>query len=218
MILYGMRVSPFVRKVLVYAAEKGIELEVKPAFRASADPAFATASPFGKIPALVDGDFHLSDSSAIIAYLEALHPEPPLVPAEPRARARTIWFDEFGDTILFGTGRDMFFNRVVAPLLGQPCDEAAAAAAERDAMPAILDYIERVIPPSGFLVEDRLTLADIAVASPLVNIGYCSKILDPSRWPKTAAFQAAMTARPAFAKVLEEEAEQLARQQKRSAA
>jgi glutathione S-transferase len=211
-----MRVSPFVRKVLVFAAEKGIELEAKPAFRGSDDPEWLVASPFRKMPALVDGDFALADSSAIVAYLEALHPEPGLIPTEPRARGRTIWFDEFADTILFGTGVKIFFNRVVAPILGEPCDEAAAAAAETDEMPGILDYLESAIPASGFLVESRLTLADITVVSPLVNIGYCSKVLDPARWPKTSAYVAAITARPAFAAVLEAERAQLAKQQARA--
>ena len=98
------------------------------------------------MPALLDGDFCLADSSAIIHYLDAKYPEPALIPAEPRARGRTIWFDEFADTILFGCGQKMFFNRVVAPIfLKRPGDEAAAEAAERDELPPILDYLETVV-------------------------------------------------------------------------
>ena len=97
MILYGSSMSPFVRKVLAFAAEQGTELELKPMGLGSTDPDFLRASPFRKMPALTDGDFAISDSSAIIHYLDALHPEAKLIPTEPRARARTIWFDEFGD-------------------------------------------------------------------------------------------------------------------------
>ena len=85
-------------------SEKGIELEVKPTSVADPDPDFRAASPFGKMPAFSDGDYRLADSSAIIHYLEAKHPEPNLIPTEPRARGRTIWFDEFADTILFACG------------------------------------------------------------------------------------------------------------------
>ena len=76
MIVYGSSLSPFVRKVLAFAAEKGIEVESRPVGLGSEDPEFREASPFGKMPALVDGDYCLADSSAIIHYLEALHPEP----------------------------------------------------------------------------------------------------------------------------------------------
>ena len=115
MIVYGSSLSPYVRKVLAFAAEKGIEVESKPIALGEQDPAFREASPFGKMPGFRDGDFAISDSSAIITYLEAIKPEPALIPAEPRARARTIWYDEFADTLLMGCGGKMFFNRVVAP-------------------------------------------------------------------------------------------------------
>src|SRR3546814_19176614 len=108
------------------------------------------------MPALKDGDFTLSDSTAIVTYLEAVRPEPSLIPAEPRARARTIWYDEFADTILFGCGRKMFFNRIVAPrFLGREGNLAEAEQAEREELPPILDYLEGIIPDSGWLVEDR---------------------------------------------------------------
>ena len=93
MILYGSTLSPFVRKVMAYAGEKGIELELKPIALSDTDPDFCSASPFRKMPALQDGDFCLADSSAIIHYLEAKYPEPALIPAEPRDRGQTIWFD-----------------------------------------------------------------------------------------------------------------------------
>lgn len=64
--LYGNSLSPFVRKVLVFAAEKGIELEVRPVVFGKPDPEFLEVSPFGKIPGLRDCDFAISDSTAII--------------------------------------------------------------------------------------------------------------------------------------------------------
>ena len=56
-----------------------------------------------------------------------------------------------------------------------------------------------MIPASGFLVEDRLTLADIAVASPFVNLSHVSIAIDPERYPKTKAYVEAILARPSFA-------------------
>ena len=200
MIIYGSSISPFVRKVLAFAGEKGIEVELKPTggFPAK-DPEFLEASPFGKMPALRDGDFTVADSSAIVAYLEAMKPDPQLIPAEPRARAQTIWFDEYADTILFACGGKMFFNRMVAPrFLGQAGDEEVAAKAECEELPPLLDYLESVIPPSGFLVEDRLTLADISVASPFANFRHIDVVIDPAKYPRITRYVEGILSRPSF--------------------
>jgi len=212
MIVYGSSLSPFVRKVLAFGAEKGIELELKPTGLGNQDPEFREASPFGKMPGFRDGDFTVSDSSAIIFYLEAIKPEPNLIPTEAKARARTVWFDEFSDTILFACGGKMFFNRVVAPrFLGQPGDEEVAAKAECEELPPLLDYLERVIPESGYLVEDRMTLADISVASPFANFRHLDLVIDPGRYPRLVRYVEAILDRPSFKPWIERETAFLAR-------
>jgi len=116
-----------------------------------------------------------------------------------------VWFDEWADTILFGCGAKMFFNRVVAPrFLKRPGDLEAADRAEREELPPILDYLEGQIPESGYLVEDRLTLADIAVASPFVNFNHMKLKLDA--WPRVASYVLAIHARPSFAPIVAQEA------------
>ncbi len=212
MIVYGSSISPYVRKVLAFAAEKGIEVESRPVGIGNQDPDFREASPFGKMPAFRDGDFAISDSTAIITYLEAIKPDPALIPAEPRARARAIWYEEFADTILMGCGSKMFFNRVVAPrFLKRDGDLAIAEKAEREELPPILDYLERTIPESGFLVEDRLTLADLAVASPFANLGHMGVTCCSERHPRVKAYVEAILARPSFKGWVDREAAFLAR-------
>jgi len=155
------------------------------------------------MPGFRDGDFTIADSTAIITYLEAKHPEPCLLSAEPKARARTIWYEEFADTIFVAAAGKMFFNRVVAPkFLGQPGDLAAADKAEKEELPPLLDYLEKVLPASGFLVEDRLTLADIAVASPFVNLIHLGYSVNASTHPKLAAYVEKILARPSFAPLI----------------
>jgi glutathione S-transferase len=198
--LFGASISPFVRKVLAFAHEKGIELELVAAAPGGDAPDFRAASPFGKIPGFQDGDFHISDSTAIVTYLDAVRPEPNLIPLEPRARARTIWFEEFADTILMGACGKILFNRFVAPrFMGMAGDAAAADAAERVELPPILAYLEAAIPPSGFLVEDRITLADICVVSPLASMALIGWKLDAGAYPKTAAYAESILGRPCYA-------------------
>ncbi|MDG2530126.1 glutathione S-transferase family protein [Caulobacter endophyticus] len=202
MIVFGSSLSPYVRKTLAFGAEKGLKLENRVSPPGTLDPEFAECSPFRKIPGFQDGDFRISDSTAIITYLEALHPEPNLIPADPRARARAVWFEEYADTILVAAGGKIFFNRIVAPrFMRRPGDEAVAAKAEAEDLPPALDYLERIVPDAGgFLLEDRLTLADIAVASPFVNLRHLK--LDLSRWPRTKAYTDAVLARPAYAALI----------------
>lgn len=213
MILYGSTLSPFVRKVMAFAGEKGIALELKPTGFPNPEPDFCSASPFRKMPALQDGDFSLADSSAIVHYLEAKFPEPALIPAEAQARGRTIWFDEFSDTILFGCGQKIFFNRVVAPIfLKRPGDQAAAEAAERDELPPIVDYLETVVPDEGgYLVGDGLTLADIAVAGPFANLQHLGIEIDAKRHPRTAGYVDRILGRPSFSQWIEQEKAVLAK-------
>lgn len=55
-------------------------------------PAYRALNPQGRVPLLVDGDFRVAQSLAILDYLEALHPRPALLPQEPRLRARVLAF------------------------------------------------------------------------------------------------------------------------------
>jgi len=209
MILYGSSLSPFVRKTLAFAAEKGIELELRPTGSAPGQPSdeFIGASPLRKMPALRDGDYTLADSSAIVQFLEAKFPDPPLIPAEPQLRGKTIWFEEFADTVACAAVGKIFFNRVVLPrFMGREGDVDAAAACERDDLPPMFDYLETVVPrEDGFLVGETVTLADLAVASPFANFQHCGIDVNAERYPRTLAYVQRILARPSFSQWVERE-------------
>lgn len=205
-VIYGSSMSPFVRKAMVFAMEKGIPFDPQPGGRRATDPDFARASPFGKIPAMKDGDFLLADSTAIVTYLDTIRPEPNLIPIEAKARARCVWYEEFADTLVADCGGRIFFTRVVGPkFLGMKTDPAVADEAQRTDFPKLVDYLEGMIPASGFLVEDRFTLADIAVASPFATMALADCPVDPKTHPKTCAYLAGVLARPSFAGLIEKE-------------
>lgn len=212
-IIYGRSVSPFVRKVMVFAAEKGIPFEVRPGGRLATEPDFARASAFGKIPAMKHGDFLLADSSAIVTYLDGLMPEPDLLGTGPRGRAQCIWFEKFADTIAYDCLYKVFYNRVVGPkFLGIQTDLSLADQAQREDFPRLAGYLEGVIPDSGFLVDDRFTLADIAVASAFATMALADCRVNEAMHPKCARYLDNVLGRASFADLLAQERDQLAAQ------
>jgi len=202
--IYGFPLSPFVRKVLVAAHEKGLAFELIPANPSQPTEDFLKVSPFSKIPALSDGDFCLADSTAIVTYLEAKHPEPPLLPAEPQARGRAIWFEEVNDTVLVPAGAPIVVNRFLRPtIFGTEGDESAAQAAE-EAIKKPLGYLESAIGGSGWL-DGAFSVGDIAVASTIKTLGYTGWTLDQGAYPKLVEWFGRVTQRAAWRQAAEEE-------------
>lgn len=203
--VYGALLSPFVRKVCIAAEEKGLAYELVVGSPGNPNPEFQEASPFGKIPALRDGDYTLADSSAIVAYFDAKQPSPPLLPAEARARGRAVWFDEYADTILGASGLKILFNRLVAPrILKLPFDEEVAKQGEAE-LPRSLDYLESAAPADGWLAGE-FSLGDIAVASMLKTLSYVGFGANAAKYPRTAAWYDRVAARPGWQKVATVEA------------
>ena len=199
MIIFGSSLSPFARKVLVFAGEKGLAFEHRPIAPHDPSPDFKAASPFGRLPAIADGDYRLADSSAICHCLERKYPSPALFPQGAEELGRMIWFDEFTDTQLIPAAGKVFFQLRVRPLLNkEPPDMAIVDQALTKDIPPLLDYLERQV--SGpFLVGGKLSLADIAVHCIFVNLKIAGHPLDTARWPKLGGYLAGLMARPAFA-------------------
>lgn len=200
--VFGGIISPFVRKLCLVLEEKGLAYELMQLPPHSDKPEFRAVSPFGKIPGFRDGDYGLSDSSAIITYLEARYPDHPVLPLDPCARGKAMWFDEFADTIFGASGLKILFNRFVAPkLLKVPFDEALACQGEAE-LPQSFAYIESVMPADGWLLGDAFTLADISVASVFRSLSYVGITPD---LPKTAAWYARVGERSSWRTIAEVE-------------
>ena len=199
--VFGALLSPFVRKVCLVAEEKGIAYELVLSRPGNADPDFVAASPFGKIPAMKDGDYTLADSTAIVTYLEAKHPAKPMLPADPQARGTAMWFDEFADTILAASGLKILFNRLVGPkILKVGGDEAIALQGEAE-LPRILEYLEGAVPDTGWLLGESFSLADISVASLFRSLAYVGHAPKVATHPRTAAWYARVCQRPAWQRI-----------------
>lgn len=205
--VYGANISPFVRKVRVFLAEKGIAYKLEPVNPFAAGPEYKKLSPLGRIPAFQDGNVTLADSSVICAYVEKTNPQPALIPTAPADYAQALWFEEYGDGGLSPVfGSQIFFQRIVMPLfMKQPGDEAMAQTAVAEKLPPLFDYLEGVLGDRTTLVGNSFTLGDIGVATQFVNLRHAGVTVDAQRWPKLALYIAAVHGRPSFATVIEEE-------------
>ncbi len=207
-IVHGAGASPFVRKVRVALAEKGLEYDLEPVFPFNPSPEFKKISPLGKIPVYQEDDYYLPDSSAILDYLEVKYPNPPLFPKDARERGHALFLEEFADGGLATKGTAaIFFQRVVGPrFMGHPTDEAIVTKAINEDLPPLQDYLEGLLAAGGeFLVGSKFSIADIAVATQFVNLAHARYTVDAGRWPKLAAYLTRIFARPTFAKLIEEE-------------
>jgi len=209
--IIGSFVSPYVRKVLACIALKGLDYEIDPITAFFGNEEFERLSPLRRIPVLIDGDTALADSSVICAYLDEAYPEPPLLPASPKDRARARWLEEYADTRLgdvFIWG--LFYPRIVHPLIwGEPGDSARIERTLAEDLPREMDYLERELPEAGFLFSDGPGLADIAIATFFRNGAYAGFEPDPERWPRTAAFASHALAQDCFERYLPFERAQL---------
>lgn len=89
--LHGFSISNYANMVKHCLIEKGVEfeqLDVRP----NQDDDFLAISPMGKVPCLETPDGYLTETSAILDYLDEVHPDPPMYPSQPfeRAKAREI--------------------------------------------------------------------------------------------------------------------------------
>lgn len=207
LLIYGMKGSPFVRKVQVLLAEKGVPYDFEMASPFPAPDWFAEISPAKRIPVLRDRSIGtegaagtLPDSSVICAYLERKHPEPAMYPRDHFDHARALWFEEYADSELaMRIGLGLFRPMVMARMFGKEPDVETARKTVREQLPPLFDYLETSIAGRSCFVGDALGIADIAIATQFVNFRHAGARIDVARWPALAAWVDRMLARKSFA-------------------
>ena len=211
LIVYGSTLSPFVRKVCVVLAEKGLKYEIEPVTPMNAPVNFPEISPLKKIPAFRDTSLPepnaLADSSVICDYIENKYPEPALYPKDPWLRARALWFEEYADSAVgMCITRGLFFERVVKKLIGQKTDEEICRKTLEEQLPPLWDYLDKEIGDNDYLVGNSFSIADISVATMLVNYDHAGEDVNPARWPRLCSYADRLLQRPAFKLLIDEEA------------
>ena len=163
--LYGLSVSNYYNKVKFALLEKNLPF-TEEFLRPSADESVISRSPMGKIPFVEIDGRALSESQAIVAYLEAVQPQPRLVPQDPFAAAKCLELVQFMELYLDVPARRMLPHA----LFGAPISEETLKE-----VPVQLDLaasrFARLARFDGYLCGDGFTLADCCafVHLPLVS-------------------------------------------------
>jgi glutathione S-transferase len=168
--LYFNPLSPNVRRVRLTAAVLGFHLDEQKLDFAKGEhkkPEYLALNPNGAVPTLVDGDFVLTESRAIMQYLAAKKPESGLLPRDEQARAdvsRWQFWDAAHFSPQMGT---LAFEKLLKGMLGLGEPDAGKiqeALANFRRFAAVLD---KRLEGRKYLVGNALTVADLTVASSL---------------------------------------------------
>ena len=161
--VHGIFGSPFVRALRIALEEKGVPWAWAPfAMGQQKQEPYLSLHPFGKIPAIEDDGFVLYETQAMLRHIDRARPAPALIPADPRRAARMDQMLAILDCYLWPLAcRPINFNRLVAPRIGVPVNDAAVAAATPDAVVAVRALASLQAGP--FLTGETISLADAAV-------------------------------------------------------
>lgn len=169
--LYFHPASPFARKALIAARLLGLELETEfvDLFAGKGQaPEFLKLNPHGKVPTLVDGDFSLWESNAIIQYLAAKQGGTPLYPDDVKVRADIArWM--FWESSSWSQACMVYvYENVLKPMLGKGEPDPAELAKGDEKFHRYAKVLDGHLTDRDWLVGDGITLADISVAVSLM--------------------------------------------------
>ena len=134
--------STFSRRVLIAFAEKQVPHQlvvVDMAGRRHREQPYLSLNPYGRVPTLEEDGFVLFESTAILNYLEATRPAPPLVPADARGRALVDMHMKLCDLQLTRPAGTVIFPKRFLPKERWNAAAMAEAKAEIEKHLAILD-------------------------------------------------------------------------------
>jgi glutathione S-transferase len=176
--LYDDVFSPYARKVRIVLYEKGVPFERVRALHGDCNRTdFLHVNPRAEVPALVDDDFSLYDSTIICEYLEDRYPSPPIHPRDPRLRAKCRLVEDLADTQLDAATYAVAIVEMGRRESHPSLHEAAARDLQR-----LYDELERLLASGQFFCGEY-SLADIAVLPHLMAASFLGFAVDSTRNP-----------------------------------
>lgn len=211
--LWGVSISPYVRKVMVALAEKNIAFEQKEilpkalllAIGQSIPAEFDSISPLGKIPVLQVDDFAISDSAAIAGYLDRKFSTGNKLHADNSEQyAQTIWFQNFSDTVLTDVAyKKIFLESIVKPkVLNIEPNHTMVAEAKQNELPPLLNFLDQLVAKTKWIGGDHFSIADIAISTQLLALRMADFEICAKKWPHLSSYFQKIISRPSFNQII----------------
>lgn len=183
--LVSHHLCPYVQRAAIALAEKRIPFTREQIDLAAKPDWFLQLSPTGKVPLLQVGAETLFESAAIVEFLEDRHPESPLHPADPVARARHRAWMEFGSGIL----ADIWTLETT--------QDPTAFAAKRDVLARKFATLSDALGEGPFFAGAGFSLVDAVFAPIFRYFDVFDRLIDLRLFDaKVSAWRAALAARP----------------------
>ena len=201
---YYNPLSPNVRRARLTAAVLGIKVEEKLVDFSKGEhksPEYLALNPNGAVPTLVDGDFVLTESRAIMQYLASKKPESGLLPKDEQARADVSRW-QFWDAAHFSPQlASLAFEKFIKAMLGMGEPDASKIQEALTNFRRFAAVLDQRLQGKSFVVGSALTVADLTLASSLMysaqtdaplaefpNVqGWFSRITELDGWKKTGS-------------------------------
>lgn len=154
--------------------------------------------PLAKFPLLLDGETAVFEATAVIEYLEAVHPGPVrLIPADPRRAVKVRQFDRVFDNHVMNVMQVIVFDAL------RPADQrdAYGVARAREGLERIYAWLDDELPDRRWAAGGDFTLADCAAAPALFYADWTHPI--DARHANLKAYRARLLARPSVARCVD---------------
>lgn len=176
--LYDFKSSPNCQRVKVVLAEKNLPYEIvnidlrKQEQKA---PEFLKLNPYGKVPVLVDNGTAVYESCIINEYLDERYPEPPLMPADPAARAKVRVLIDYGLAHL-----DQPYQQLRLELMKEQKEQNPQSVTEaKSSLRQLLRHLENALGNQPYLAGN-FTLADAALIPRFIRLEGFGVLPDPA--------------------------------------
>ena len=181
--LYVFPMAPNPRRLLVYLGEKGLQIpreDVDIMSQKNRTPEFLKKNPLGGLPVLeLDDGSHLTESLAIMEYLEELHPTPPMLGTTPRERARVRELERIAELGILSAVGQYFQN--THPFMASRFKQSPEAAENAKArLAANLKVLDAAIGAKPFVAGERPTIADCTLLAALEFAEFSQAPVDPA--------------------------------------
>jgi glutathione S-transferase len=170
--LCGFPVSNYYNKVKLALLEKNVPFVEEYVKTGLTDEAVLSASPLAKIPFIRIPQGTLCESEAIVEYIEAAYPNPPLLPTDPFAAAKVRELCIYIDLHLELVARDLYYQAFFGGTVSEGTQTRVRKQLDKN-IPAA----KRLLKFAPYAAGDTFTLADCAAYVSLPLVGMATKAI-----------------------------------------